>query len=162
MTENHNEGHPGAIITEIATFAKASLPQRPNVILLMAGTNDMAQSLNVSDAPRRLGVLIDQCHTACPDAVILVAQLTPSSSNTTQANVAVFNPTIPDLVAARVSNGTKALVVNMEAFVTTNDLIDGLHPNDIGYGKMAQGWLEGLQEAMAKGWITPPVFVPLT
>lgn len=160
MTDNHNEGHPGAIITEIATFANLSLSTRPNVILLMAGTNDMAQSLKVSDATRRLGVLIDQCYAACPDAVIIVAQLTPAASNVTQGNVDIFNPTIPDLVASRVSNGTKALVVNMEDYVTTDDLVDGLHPTDAGYVKMATGWLAGLKEASEKGWITAPVSVP--
>jgi lysophospholipase L1-like esterase len=157
MTDNHNEGHPGATISQIATFANLSLPERPNIILLMAGTNDMAQSLNLSDAPRRLGDLIDQCHAACPDAVILVAQLTPATDNVTSSNIAAYNPTIPGLVSARVMNGVKALTVNMSSFLTTSDLIDGLHPNDIGYGKMATGWFQGLKEAQAKGWITPPM-----
>lgn len=157
MTDNQNEGHPGAVITQIATFANLSLSERPNVILLMAGTNDMAQSLNVSEAPQRLGNLIDQCYAACPDAVILVAQLTPSTYNSTQSNIAVFNPTIPGLVATRVTNGVKALTVDMEAFVGTSDLIDGLHPNDVGYQKMATAWISGLKEAEARSWITPPV-----
>lgn len=157
MTNNQNEGHPGATITQIATFANLSLSERPNVILLMAGTNDMAQSLNVSDAPRRLGNLIDQCHAACPDSVVLVAQLTPSTYNNTQSNIDLFNPTIPGLVATRVINGVKALAVDMEAFVGTSDLIDGLHPNDVGYQKMATAWISGLKEAEARSWITPPV-----
>src|ERR1700712_4085517 len=40
MTDNFNEGHSGAVISQIAGFANQSLPQRPNLILLMAGTND--------------------------------------------------------------------------------------------------------------------------
>jgi lysophospholipase L1-like esterase len=38
MANNENEGHPGALIDQIATYAQASLPDRPNVVLLMAGT----------------------------------------------------------------------------------------------------------------------------
>jgi lysophospholipase L1-like esterase len=157
MTDNRNEGHPGAVITQIGAFANQSLSQRPNVILVMAGTNDMVQSLNVSDAPKRLGALLDGCHTACPDAVILVAQLTPAADPTTQANVNAYNPEIPGLVATKVKNGAKVLTVDMTAYVSIENLGDGLHPNDIGYENMAKAWMEGLREAVAKGWVTPPV-----
>jgi hypothetical protein len=36
MTNNQNEGHSGAVINEIASYAPLSLPKRPNVVLLMA------------------------------------------------------------------------------------------------------------------------------
>jgi lysophospholipase L1-like esterase len=159
MTDNFNEGHPGAVITQIATYANLSLLQRPNIILLMAGTNDMATSLNVTTAPDRLGSLIDQCHNACPDATILVAQLTPAAINSTQTNIDAFKPLIPALVEDRVWKGMKVLSVNMSSFVSLDDLVDGLHPNDGGYAKMATGWMEGLEEASGMGWITPPVTV---
>ena len=37
MANNENEGHNGAVISQIAAFAQASLSERPNVITLMAG-----------------------------------------------------------------------------------------------------------------------------
>jgi lysophospholipase L1-like esterase len=80
MTDNFNEGHPGAIISQIAGFANQSLPQRPNLILLMAGTNDMIKDVDPANAPERLGSLLDECLAACLDAVIITAQLTPTTN----------------------------------------------------------------------------------
>ncbi|KAL2074178.1 hypothetical protein VTL71DRAFT_7956 [Oculimacula yallundae] len=156
MTDNRNEGHPGAIITEIANFSRVSLVLRPNLILLMAGTNDMNNNL-LAGATDRLGALIDMLTTACPDAVILVAQLTPATNAAVEARVEQFNPSIPGLVAARERSGRKIAVVNMTRFVTTADLKDDIHPNDAGYSKMSDAWFEGVQQASLKGWFTPPV-----
>ncbi|KAG4433702.1 hypothetical protein IFR05_010811 [Cadophora sp. M221] len=156
MTDNYNEGHSGAIITEIGNFSLGSLTQRPNLILLMAGTNDMNQNLSVG-ATERLGNLIDMCSTTCPDAVILVAQLIPAATPNVEARVELFNPTVISLVASREEKGVKIAVVDMPNFVTTADLKDNLHPNDVGYAKMADAWFEGIQKAAAKEWFTPPV-----
>ena len=38
MADNNNEGHDGAPIDQIASFATAVLLQQPNVVLLHAGT----------------------------------------------------------------------------------------------------------------------------
>jgi len=55
-------------------------------------------------------------------------------------------------VSKRTKAGNRTLVVSM-ANVTLGDLYDGLHPNDVGYGIMAQAWYDGLLEAKSKGWI---------
>lgn len=59
-----------------------SLAQKPNVILLHAGTNDMSPDISVSTegrdpaaAAERLGALIDKMLQKCPDATILVAMI---------------------------------------------------------------------------------------
>ncbi|KAL5327173.1 hypothetical protein ACEPPN_004865 [Leptodophora sp. 'Broadleaf-Isolate-01'] len=156
MTDNHNEGHPGAVITEIGNFSLGSLALRPNLILLMAGTNDMNLNLSVG-ATERLGNLIDMCSTACPDAVILLAQLTPAAKPDVEARIEQFNPAVISLAASREGKGMKIAVVDMPKFVTTADLKDNLHPNDVGHAKMADAWFEGIQKAAAKGWFAPPV-----
>jgi lysophospholipase L1-like esterase len=159
MTDNFNEGHPGAIISEIAGFANQSLPQRPNIILLMAGTNDMIKDIDPVNAPQRLGNLIDECLAACPDAVLITAQLTPTTNATATAFMNVFNPTITGLVASRVNAGKKVLTVDMRSYVNTTELKDGLHPTDLGYSHMAIAWHDAIQQAVSKQWITPPVAV---
>jgi lysophospholipase L1-like esterase len=159
MANNENEGHPGAIIFQIALYADPSLALRPNVILLMAGTNDMIGNFGVDEAPDRLGVLIDRCVAACPDAVVLVAQLTPSLNEDAQARIEVFNAAIPGLVSQRVREGKKVLTVDMTKYVKMNGLMDGLHPNDEGYDGMARAWYDSLGIAAGKGWIGKPVDV---
>jgi len=159
MTDNYNEGHPGALISQIVGFANQSLPQRPNLILLMAGTNDMIKDVDPVNAPQRLGRLLDDCLAACPDAVIIAAQLTPTTNATAEAFIDVFNSAIPGIIASRVGAGKKVMTVDMSAYVNTTELKDGLHPTDFGYNQMAIGWHDGIQQALSSGWITPAVAV---
>jgi lysophospholipase L1-like esterase len=159
MADNYNEGHPGAIITQIANYSLLSLPQRPNLILLMAGTNDMNNPPYPATAPQRLGSLIDLCHSTCPDATILVAQLTPAANADVEARIQAFNRAVPGVVDARAKNGTKVLAVDMSRYVSAANLTDGLHPNDYGYNQMAVAWHGGIQDAAKKGWIVPPILM---
>ena len=159
MSNNENEGHPGAIIYQIAMYADQSLRLRPNVILLMAGTNDIMGNFGVEEAPSRLSVLIDRCVTACPDAVILVAQLTPMLARDAQHRADVFNAAIPMVVNEKVEQGKKVLAINMEQYVGLDGLMDGLHPSDKGYNGMAKAWYDGINKAAGKGWIERPMKV---
>jgi lysophospholipase L1-like esterase len=155
MTDNYNEGHPGALIDEIATYANLSLWEMPNIVLVMAGTNDMNTNLNVSTAPERLGSLIDEIAGACPDAAVLVAQLIPSMTAATDAMIKTFNAALPGIVASRTNAGKKVMEVNMDDYFGEKDLQDDLHPSDEGYLKMSVAWYDGIQEADEKGLISP-------
>jgi lysophospholipase L1-like esterase len=157
MSNNANEGHPGALISQIATYANISLHLRPNIILLMAGTNDVNIDYEADTAPQRLVDLVDECVTACPDAVVLVAQLTPILDSDAQARVEAFNAAFPPLLEQTVGAGKKVLVVDMENYVTVDELMDGLHPGDLGYEGMARAWFDGITEAASKGWIAKPI-----
>lgn len=156
MANNSNEGHPGAIITQIAQFAKSGLNQLPNIVLIMAGTNDMNVPAASKTAPEQLGNLIDEIITAAPDAAVLVAQLVPSKNEITAKNIATFNEAVPGIVETRANLKKKVILVNMTKYVTTDGLSDTLHPNDDGYTKMAQAWYDGIQQASSNKWIVPP------
>ncbi|QIW95188.1 hypothetical protein AMS68_000706 [Peltaster fructicola] len=161
MTNNQHEGWRGYVIDQIAQRAERSLPDRPNVILIMAGTNDIGHKVDPAGAPKRLGTLLDQCHSACPDAVIILAQLTPRAS--LEDEVVTFNAAIPGIVEPRTKAGHKIVIVDMSNSkngLKTSDLADGLHPDDGGYAKMATIWFEGFNTAAEKGLITAPVKYP--
>ncbi|ATZ53308.1 hypothetical protein BCIN_09g01800 [Botrytis cinerea B05.10] len=162
MSDNFNEGHPGAIISEIAEYAKLSLPEDPNLVLLMAGTNDMNNFNNVTTAPDRLSGLIDEITSMVPNVTVIVAQLTPASNSSVDAAMVAFNSKIPDIVASKVSAGQKVSTVNMMDYVTVNDLVDGLHPTDYGYQQMAKAWFAGIQQVQKNGWIDPPISTNVT
>jgi lysophospholipase L1-like esterase len=146
------------LISQIGDYAKVPLSWngtlKGDIVLLMAGTNDMFNpNISPVDAPERLGALIDQIVTAWPEAAVLVATLTPCRTNTTEANIEVFNAQVAGVVAPRAKAGNRTLVVSM-ANVTVGELIyDGLHPDDEGYMAMAEAWYAGLLEAKSKGWI---------
>jgi hypothetical protein len=156
MTDNFNEGHPGAVITQIAQYARLSLPELPNVVLLMAGTNDMNGLVNISSAPARLGDLLDEINAAVPGVTTVVAQLTPAANATVEKAIEAFNAEIPKVVSSKVAAGQKVSVVNMMDYVTVKDLKDGLHPTDHGYQQMAQAWFKGIQQVQSNGWVSQP------
>jgi len=157
MVDNDNEGHSGATIAQIQTFSTNSLalPARPNVVLLMAGTNDVFGG-SISTAPSRLSTLIDSIFTACPDAALIVATLTPLPSG--QAAVNTYNAAITQLVNNRTASGQHILLASMSSVLST-DLVDGVHPDNAGYVKMANAWFPVVQQAMKNGWIGKPVTV---
>ncbi len=156
MAENENEGHDGATIAQIATFTSA-YAERPNVVLLHAGTNDLNLPSDPSTAPQRLDSLVGQLLGAMPDAVIVVARIIPSTNAGTSSLIPLFNNAITDLMATRVQNGQHIVMVDMPSGVTTADLSDGLHPNDEGYNKMAIKWAIALTATNDLGWIGNPV-----
>ena len=159
MTDNNNEGHNGATIDQIAAFANNSLPQRPNIILLHAGTNDLHGDQPVepyASAPERLGALIDQLISACPDSVILVAQIINNWNDDTESRIVAFNNQVPDVVAERADKGHHVMVTDMRS-INGSYLKDGLHPNDVGYQKMAEIWFQRIEDAADEGWIQSPV-----
>jgi lysophospholipase L1-like esterase len=155
FAQPNHEGYSGYTITQISAMADKSLPKKPNVICLMAGTNDMPRG-GAKEAAVRLGTLLDKLTNAVPESVVLVATLTPL--NFAQQAVDTFNAEIPALVKARADAGKKIAVVSLAA-VKSTDLADGVHPNDTGYGKMADAWFKGIEDAAAKGWIKDPVNV---
>lgn len=158
MSNNQHEGRSGYTINQIAV-QELSLSQRPNVVFLHAGTNDMVHDPPGnpwSSAPTRLGALIDKIVDACPDAVVLVAKIIPANDAAINGRINNYNAALPAMVAARANANKKVRLVDMTAFPLAS-LDDMLHPNDAGYQVMANIWLKGLQDADAQGLITAPI-----
>ncbi|KAI4157086.1 MAG: hypothetical protein L6R39_000800 [Caloplaca ligustica] len=152
-----HEGHPGWIISDVSNVAGPALRSRPNVIVVHVGTNDLLTNNAIDQAPDRLGALIDHVLTIAPDAVVLIAQILPSSRAGQFDNFVTFNARVASIINQRQVMGKKVLKVWMP--ITTDDLQDGVHPTDAGYNRMAQAWIKGLQRAADKGWISAPVKV---
>ncbi|RKF63195.1 hypothetical protein OnM2_027078 [Erysiphe neolycopersici] len=160
MTNNVHEGHPGYMIHDIAKKALPSLVQQPNLILVMAGTNDIARPYMPDDAPWRLGALIDFVLLSCPFSVVIVAQLAPITVPPEGENmIKIFNSQVPEIVATRQRAGKKVLLVDMSQRFTVAHLQDGVHPSDKGYELIAQTWYDGIQQAVRFGWIWEPISV---
>jgi hypothetical protein len=131
MADKDNEGHPGFTINQIRPVAGGGLASRPNVVLLHAGTNDLNRGNPSnepdSDAPRRLGLLLDDVLKAVPNAVVIVAKIIPAKNSGLAANIKTFNNALPAMVAERVKKGSKVSIVDMNV-LSLNELSDSLHP----------------------------------
>ncbi|HTV20863.1 MAG TPA: GDSL-type esterase/lipase family protein, partial [Polyangiaceae bacterium] len=122
--------------------------------LLHIGTNNIYQGMP-ADLPGQLDALLDQITTGAPDALVVVAQITPVATQGAQFTfpnngVDVYNATIPAVVQEHVDAGQHLILVNMNAAFRANPnfvslLSEGLHPNDTGYGVMADTWYQAIE-----------------
>jgi len=129
------------------------LQYKPDIVLLMIGTNDCIDNYDMTNAPKRLGDLIDTIYTQLPDVLIVVAQPIPSRGDTSKGDDAgltdrinTYDLAIPDVVKARSDAGKHILLVNMfKPFVDAGKaslIEDQWHPNLKGYLLMGDTWYD--------------------
>lgn len=111
----------------------------PNIVLLMIGTNDLNDNIDVTNAPSRLGKLIDEITTDAPDALVIVSTIIPIAAPGGDQRTQTYNAAIPGLVSARASSGKHVVMADSYAVFSKNAnyqtalKADGLHPNSAGY-----------------------------
>ena len=125
----------------------------PNIILLHIGTNDVNGNINLAQAPQRLGALLDQIINDAPDALLVVAQIIPTTNQQTNTRVQAYNAAIPALVQARAAAGKHIELLDL--FTPFNSspnfaslMNDALHPNDSGYVVMGQTWFRAIEDVL--------------
>jgi lysophospholipase L1-like esterase len=157
LTDREHQGLTGWRIDQLDANIVTWLQQTtPDTVLLHIGTNDMIQSIDLANAPARLGGLIDKITATRPDAQVLVASIVPLGTASQEATVKTYNAAIPGLVQSRASAGKHVHFVDMHAALTTADLADGIHPTEAGYAKMATVWYDALRAVPgALGGSTP-------
>lgn len=151
-----HDGVSGERIDEIAQRLDCTIPAyRPNVVTLHVGLNDMNQQWDLPDAPRRAGALIDQILEDAPETVVILAGVIPASKPGMQPRIDAFNAALPALVKERQDRGEHVLLAPMDMVPVTE--VDGAHPNDAGYRKMAEVFGNAIWRAHYLGWIKDPV-----
>ncbi|MFG2953677.1 FG-GAP-like repeat-containing protein [Streptomyces sp. NPDC048291] len=160
MSDPDNEGNRGAVINEIAGPAAADAQSmRPNVVTLMAGTNDIQKDHEVATAPDRLSALIDRVQAGSPGVAIAVATLVPVKNDApAEARREAYNEQVRALVSERQNEGEKVELAEMGP-MTDAMLDDRLHPNDIGYDFMADEFFDAVMTMVYKGWVNEPAAV---
>ncbi|KAI9784407.1 MAG: hypothetical protein M1835_003593 [Candelina submexicana] len=151
-----HEGQVGAKINTISSNADKTLSQRPNVVLVHAGTNDMGSDADANGAGDRLGSLIDKIIEKCPDAAILVARIIHNGDDASNARTKNYNNDVDDVVRKRAGDGKHVYLVDQYDSIDTGD-IDTLHPYQTGYDTMGDVWNQALQQVNSFGWIKDPV-----
>jgi lysophospholipase L1-like esterase len=141
-------GSAGALAGTVTDHALATY--KPNIILLMIGTNDMHYSIDLANAPTRLGNLLDEITTDSPNALLVVAQIIAAKGAQDTATQA-YNAAIPGVVQPRQAKGKHIVMVDMysalKAWSTTN-YYDSEHPNDTGYALMGQTWYAAIKDVL--------------
>ncbi|MEY2930255.1 MAG: hypothetical protein RL033_1004 [Pseudomonadota bacterium] len=151
---NH-EGLSGDSIQGTANRAATAVPSTtPDIILLHIGTNNLGGNGVPQEVPGQLASLVDQIIEDAPDALLVVAQLIPTTQAQRTQNTQAYNATIPALVQSRAAQGKHVVLVDMFDAFTNNPggvnplMNDFLHPNVAGYVVMAQTWYDAIESVL--------------
>ena len=157
MVNNKHEGWPGFPIGPVGDKGKADFADRPSVILLMAGTNDIVFDFSPSKAPQALSRVIGNIIEGCPGATLLVATIPPLLRPELAKKVLDFNGALPAVVKMYAGKGNKIALVDTKGVKPEHiHSDDGIHPNDSGYKIIAQAWYDSIVLAGRSGWIEAP------
>ena len=120
---------------------------KPNIVLLMIGTNDLSVG---EDMPTlRLANLVDSILSADPSLLLFLTQITPgrkADPDSYNQKVSAYNAAMVEIVRQRATAGRHIRLMDMNtpftsmANYSTALLADGVHPNDAGYKLMGQTW----------------------
>ena len=174
MYDNQNEGWSGFTIQGVQAKAEAALPNyKPNVVTILVGTNDAKASSTDTDVEigngmhDRLNGLIATVYKHVPDALVVVSKLPPNADPAApKANdrINVYNARIPDLVNSwakgEQSGGQQKRIgwIDSQAVIGLKDLVDGTHPNDAAYSRLANEWYNAIVQM--RFWIQQPLDIP--
>jgi lysophospholipase L1-like esterase len=73
-----------------------------------------------------------------------VSNIIPYPSQSSQ--VTTYNAAVPGVVMMRISAGKHVLYVDQFKDFPTNQLGDGVHPNEAGYARMAGVWYTAIKD----------------
>lgn len=152
-----NEGHGGYLATQIAD--NSLLPgwlsaTKPDIVLMMLGTNDVWNHLAASRILAAYTTLLNQMRAGNPNVKLIVAKILPMSpsgcSDCAQGVVNLDNA-IPGWASANSTAQSPITVVDQyTGFSSTADTVDGVHPNEsTGIQKVEARWYPALTAALA-------------
>lgn len=159
MFNKCHEGWPGLRIDEIEKKARLSTSHLlPHVFALNAGSNDCLQNFELKEAGLRLESLLEYLWQTSPDSTIILSTLVVSADERTNSNITYVNQQFRFLAQQKAEEQKKIVLVDMncEAGPQVDCLVDGIHPDNDGYGKMAKLWMDGILEALHKGFLPKP------
>lgn len=148
MGDHNHEGHSGFRIDQLsANITRWATTYRPQIVLLMAGTNDIGQNYDLPRAPARLSAMIDKIRRVRPTAHIFVATIPQFRDPAKKPKVDAYNKAIPGVVKSKDSR--VHLVPQHLVGTQAKDLSDHVHPSDCGYAKVAFIWYHSMEQHLA-------------
>ena len=144
--------------------------QTPNLVLLMAGTNDLLGEDTAETALGDLEKLLGKITGSFKDAKVLVSSIPPfdvdgskfngiSDKDAKAGKVGSFNKGISGIA----KGFTNVSFVNVGGSLGTGDLVsDGVHPTQAGYAKLGNEWFSEIESLIPNTYLkaTNPGEVP--
>ncbi|KAJ4265043.1 hypothetical protein NW762_005286 [Fusarium torreyae] len=166
MEDGYFAAWSGKTVKYMDDHVDPSLEQRPNPILVLAGTNDMNSNPNIStegndpkETTDRLRKMVEKMISKCPDATIILGMITNVCDNKEyhdqRERTKVYRGLIAELATELKADGSHVLAADFGPF-KDSDLSDCVHPVQEGYQIMGDWWYDFVHQ-IPEGWIKKPV-----
>jgi hypothetical protein len=145
----HHEGHGGwcadgcyAPYYDIRDYVFTFLTNNPaDVVLLHIGTNDISGN---HENAAEVGGILDEIYRYSSEITVVLARII-SRLDGKALQTTTFNNAVEALARSRPEYGDTLILVDMESALNyPGDMDDLLHPNQVGYNKMADVWFNKL------------------
>ena len=153
--DRDHEGHGGWRANQIRDNIGGWLTSTPaEIVLLHIGTNDISGGESAAGVAAEIDDILDNIDSYSTDITVFLAQIinrqNPSDSKGLETSA--LNDSIASLAATRIAAGDLIVLVDHESALTyPGDMDDSVHPNDTGYGKMADTWFDALDTHFGPG-----------
>ncbi|KAJ4348655.1 uncharacterized protein N0V89_010033 [Didymosphaeria variabile] len=125
-----------------------------------AGTNDIIHEppdYPISKIGERMNKLIDHLFDKIPNVTIILSTLIVNTHEGADERIQrIVNPQYEALVKRKQEKKARIVLADLHPVVKAEELVDGTHPNDEGYEKIAEAWLKAIAEAGRKGLLVEP------
>ncbi|KAF4428276.1 acetylxylan esterase [Fusarium acutatum] len=166
MKDGHFAAWSGKTAQYINDHIDLSLEQRPNLILIHAGTNDMNSNRHIStdgnhpqDTTNRLRSLVEKMMSKCPDATIILGMITDVCDSEwyhfQRERTKIYRGHVAKLAADLSAKGSHVLAADFGPF-DDKLLSDCVHPTQKGYEILGDWWYDFIHQ-IPGGWIKDPV-----
>ncbi|KAF4949266.1 hypothetical protein FGADI_9037 [Fusarium gaditjirri] len=155
MHNNRNEGWRGYRLDQIATKARRSVATvKPNIFTINVGSNDCIQNHSLETFWQRMDNLLEYLWETAPQSTIILSTLLTNADLQLNYKVLDVNRDLIKLFESKAAEQKRIVLANMfsASGPHLDELVDGTHPNNEGYKKMAQIWFEAIQKASANGF----------
>ncbi|OJJ20118.1 hypothetical protein BKI52_16735 [marine bacterium AO1-C] len=154
--DNNHEGRGGLTSGEILSSISHRLDEIvtangiPEIVLFSSpGGNDGLQNLSYDDAVKNVNDIIDLLQAKNPNVTIIIEQMAPPSSNSTDAlknYLTRMNTEVVNIAAAQTTNASKVITVDMNTGFTDALLADQVHYNEAGAKFIAERYYAAIKD----------------
>ncbi|WZH42859.1 SGNH hydrolase-type esterase domain-containing protein [Fusarium acuminatum] len=156
----------GKTIQYMDNRIEPSLEQRPNLILVDTGTNDMNNNQNIATegndpgaAIERLRLMVEDMVDKCPDATIILGMpinvCNKKEFHEQRKRIMTYRSLVAELAGEFKGENHHVLAADFGPFKESY-LGDCVHPEDTGYLVMGNWWYDFIHQ-IPEGWIKEPV-----
>jgi lysophospholipase L1-like esterase len=146
LPDKQHEGHSGKRIDELRSLLGTHQwvkNYEPDLVLVMAGANDLIQKYDLEHAHERMKGLVLEIHQQHPAAWIVVATTTVINEVGAESRAQAFNAKLPAVIGQLAAQCIPVELVDMHPVLTVGDLdAGGVHPTAAGYDKLGKAWFE--------------------